>query len=33
MDATITFEKDASGRVVALVLRQGGRDQRAKKIE
>ena len=33
VDATITFEKDASGKVVALVLTQGGRDQRGKKIE
>ena len=33
MEATIVFEKDASGKVVALVLTQGGRDQRAKKIE
>ncbi|HXG54007.1 MAG TPA: serine hydrolase [Vicinamibacterales bacterium] len=33
MEATITFEKDASGKVVALVLRQGGRDQRAKKMD
>ena len=30
MEATIVFEKDASGKVVALVLTQGGRDQRAK---
>ena len=33
MEATMVFEKDASGKVVALVLTQGGRDQRAKKIE
>ncbi len=33
IEALITFEKDASGKVVALVLRQGGRDQRAKRIE
>ena len=33
IEATITFEKDASGKVVALVLTQGGRDQSAKKIE
>ncbi len=33
VEATITFEKDAAGKVVALVLTQGGRDQRAKKIE
>jgi CubicO group peptidase (beta-lactamase class C family) len=32
IEATITFELEA-GRVVALVLTQGGRDQRAKKIE
>lgn len=33
MEATIAFEKDAAGKVVALVLTQGGREQRAKKIE
>ena len=33
VDATISFEKDASGRVVALVLDQGGRKQRGKKVE
>ena len=33
IDALLTFEKDSSGKVVALVLRQGGRDQRGKKIE
>ena len=33
VDATITFEKDASGKVVALVLDQNGRKQRGKKIE
>lgn len=29
VDASITFERDASGRIVALVLHQGGTDQRA----
>lgn len=29
--ATMIFERDGDGRVVALVLRQGGRDQRAPK--
>jgi hypothetical protein len=33
IEATITFEKDASGKVVALMLSQGGREQRAKRIE
>ncbi|HXG69003.1 MAG TPA: serine hydrolase [Gemmatimonadaceae bacterium] len=33
IEATITFEKDASGKVVALMLTHGGRNQRAKKIE
>ena len=32
MEATIVFEKDGSGKVVALVLTQGGKDQRAKKL-
>ncbi|HEY0180124.1 MAG TPA: serine hydrolase, partial [Dokdonella sp.] len=29
VDATLDFERDAAGRVVALVLHQNGRDQRA----
>lgn len=33
VEASFTFERDASGKVVALVLHQGGRDQRAKKTE
>ena len=33
IDAVLVFEKDASGKVVALVLKQGGRDQRGRKIE
>ena len=32
VDAQITFVKDGSGRVTALVLHQNGRDSRAKKI-
>ncbi|HEX2854578.1 MAG TPA: serine hydrolase [Opitutaceae bacterium] len=31
--ASFTFERDANGKVIALVLHQGGRDQRAKKTE
>jgi serine-type D-Ala-D-Ala carboxypeptidase/endopeptidase len=33
VDAQITFVKDATGKVVALILHQNGRDQRAQKIE
>jgi CubicO group peptidase (beta-lactamase class C family) len=33
VDAQITFEADNIGRTVALVLHQGGRDQRAPKID
>jgi D-alanyl-D-alanine carboxypeptidase len=33
VDAQITFVKDASGKVVALVLHQNGRDQRAQRVE
>lgn len=33
VDAQITFEKDDAGKVVALVLHQGGVDQTAKKIK
>lgn len=33
VDAQITFVKDAAGKVVALILHQNGRDQRAQKIE
>lgn len=33
VDAQLTFETDAQGRSVALVLRQAGRDQRAPRIE
>ncbi len=33
VDAQITFETDAQGRAVALVLHQNGMDQRAKRIE
>jgi hypothetical protein len=29
VDAALTFERDASGAVIALVLHQGGLDQRA----
>jgi hypothetical protein len=32
VDAQITFVKDAQGRVIELVLHQGGRDSRAKRI-
>jgi CubicO group peptidase (beta-lactamase class C family) len=33
VDAQLTFVKDADGKVVALILHQNGRDQRARKIE
>lgn len=33
VDAQITFVKDPNGRVNEIILHQGGRDQRAKKIE
>lgn len=33
VDATITFEKDEKGRVNALVIHQGGRDVKAKRLE
>ena len=33
VDAQITFVKDPGGKVVALILHQNGRDQRAQKIE
>jgi len=33
VDAQITFVKDAGGKVIELVLRQNGRDQRAQKVE
>jgi D-alanyl-D-alanine-carboxypeptidase/D-alanyl-D-alanine-endopeptidase len=33
VDAQITFEKDASGTVVELILHQNGIDQRAKRKE
>lgn len=33
VDAQLTFETDAAGRGVAMVLRQAGRDQRAPRIE
>ena len=33
VDARLSFERDATGKVVALVLHQGGRDQRAKRNE
>jgi hypothetical protein len=33
VDAQISFERDAAGKVVALVLRQNGIDQRAKRGE
>ncbi len=33
IDAQITFVKDAQGKVTGLVLRQGGRDAPARKIE
>jgi len=32
-DAQITFVKDASGKVTHLILHQGGRDQRAERVE
>jgi serine-type D-Ala-D-Ala carboxypeptidase/endopeptidase len=32
VDAQIAFERDASGKIVALVLHQNGTDQRAKRI-
>ena len=32
VDANIDFEHDASGKVIALVLHQGGTDQRAKRV-
>lgn len=33
IDAQVTFEKDSTGKVVALILHQGGVDMRAEKIE
>jgi serine-type D-Ala-D-Ala carboxypeptidase/endopeptidase len=33
VDAQITFEADAQGQATVLVLHQGGRDQRAKRID
>jgi hypothetical protein len=33
VDAEVSFERDAAGKVVALVLRQNGFDQRAKRGE
>ncbi|HLM01159.1 MAG TPA: DUF3471 domain-containing protein, partial [Pyrinomonadaceae bacterium] len=33
VDAQITFEKDAAGRVTGLILHQGGRNIPAKKIK
>ena len=33
VDAQVTFEVDDSGRATAMILRQGGRDQRAVRIE
>jgi len=33
VDAQLTFETDAAGKAVAVVLHQNGRDQRAKRIE
>ncbi len=33
VDAQITFEKDDAGKVVALILHQGGMDQTAKKVK
>jgi hypothetical protein len=32
MDAQITFDTDAQGNATQLTLRQGGRDQLAKRI-
>ena len=29
VEASLTFERDTAGKVVAVVLHQGGRDQRA----
>lgn len=33
VDAQITFETNAEGLAEALVLHQGGRDQRAERVE
>lgn len=33
LDAQITFERDVTGAVTALVLHQGGQDQRARKTK
>ena len=33
IEAEITFVRDANGQVTQLILRQGGRDQPAKKIK
>ena len=33
IDARVSFERDAGGKVNALVLHQNGLDQRAKKTE
>ncbi len=33
VDAQVTFETDADGSAVALILHQGGRDQRAERVE
>ena len=32
VDAQLDFERDASGQVVAVVLHQGGQDQRALRV-
>ena len=33
MDATITFVKDDKGNVTHIVIHQGGRDTKAKRLE
>ncbi len=33
VDAQVTFETDAQGRATALILHQGGRDQRGQRVE
>jgi hypothetical protein len=33
LDAQITFERDTTGAATALVLHQGGQDQRARKTK
>jgi serine-type D-Ala-D-Ala carboxypeptidase/endopeptidase len=33
VDAQLTFESDATGKVTAVTLHQNGRDQRAVRVE